>query len=142
MSSNNKDFILGTIIGGIVGAVTAMLLAPKSGKELRSDLNEQAILVKDKSLQFKDTALEKGNEWISVAKEKSTDIAKTVSEQSSQVADKVKEVTDRIKSIEIKSEKTPSNATTDASALENSGNSDETNGANESEVSEIIREDN
>ncbi|PWA09475.1 hypothetical protein DCC39_12930 [Pueribacillus theae] len=101
MSDNNlksKDFLTGVIVGSIVGAVSALLLAPKSGKEMRSDLNEQASVMKERSLQLKDTAVEKGTEWISVAKEKSSDIAKTVSDQSSQVASKVKDITGQIKS--------------------------------------------
>ena len=28
---NTKDFLIGALVGGIVGAVTALLLAPKSG---------------------------------------------------------------------------------------------------------------
>ena len=35
---NAKDFLIGTLVGGIVGSLTALLLAPKSGKELRGDL--------------------------------------------------------------------------------------------------------
>ncbi|MGV3487537.1 MAG: YtxH domain-containing protein [Tuberibacillus sp.] len=36
-STNTGSFILGAVIGGLVGAATALLLAPKSGKELRGD---------------------------------------------------------------------------------------------------------
>lgn len=45
---NSKDFLIGTLIGGIVGATTALFLAPKSGKELRDDLNTQANALKEK----------------------------------------------------------------------------------------------
>ncbi|MEM4261110.1 MAG: YtxH domain-containing protein [Candidatus Woesearchaeota archaeon] len=37
-----KGFIFGTIIGGAIGAITALLLAPKSGKELRQDIAEKS----------------------------------------------------------------------------------------------------
>ncbi|OLO40215.1 hypothetical protein BTR23_06885 [Alkalihalophilus pseudofirmus] len=83
---NTKDFLIGSLIGGIVGASAALLLAPKSGKELRSNINEQAILAKEKTTNLTNTAYERGNEWASLAKEKST-----------QVVDKVKEVTKNIK---------------------------------------------
>ena len=56
-SINAKDFIIGTLIGGIVGSLTALLLAPKSGKELRGDINNQAHLLKEKSEQLRDTAV-------------------------------------------------------------------------------------
>ena len=38
----SKGFILGTIIGGAVGGLTALLLAPKSGKELRKDIADKS----------------------------------------------------------------------------------------------------
>lgn len=37
-----KGFIFGTLIGGAIGAITALLLAPKSGKELRQDIAEKS----------------------------------------------------------------------------------------------------
>ncbi|MEG9297177.1 YtxH domain-containing protein [Mangrovibacillus sp. Mu-81] len=87
---NSKDFMIGTLIGGIVGAATALLLAPKSGKDLRNDLNEQAVVIKEKSGQWKDTAVEKSNELAAVAKEKSAALSKSVQEQSNTVKDKFK----------------------------------------------------
>lgn len=88
--STNKDFLLGTIIGGVVGAATALLLAPKAGKELRADLNEQAAYVRLKTEQVKNSAVEKGQEFAQTAKVKTADLSHTISEQSSQVVDKVK----------------------------------------------------
>ena len=41
MSDNNmngKDFLLGAVVGGVIGAITALLLAPKPGDELRAIL--------------------------------------------------------------------------------------------------------
>ncbi len=89
---NTKDFLIGTLIGGIVGATTALFLAPKSGKELRSDISDQAHLAKEKTAQLTNDVYEKGNEWVDIAKEKSTTLAKNVSDQSQQVVDKVKDL--------------------------------------------------
>lgn len=94
---NTKDFLIGTLIGGIVGASAALLLAPKSGKELRSDISEQAQIAKEKTTAFTSTAYEKGNEWAQIAKDKSSGIAKTVQAQSQQVIGKVKEVAGKVK---------------------------------------------
>ncbi|WJV31314.1 YtxH domain-containing protein [Rossellomorea sp. AcN35-11] len=87
---NSKDFMIGTLIGGIVGAATALLLAPKSGKDLRHDLNEQATVIREKTGQWKDTAVEKSNEFAAVAKEKSSALTKSVQEQSNNVVGKLK----------------------------------------------------
>lgn len=94
MSNNNnnnqnidsKDFMIGALVGGMLGAAAALLLAPKAGKELRSDLNEQAVYLKDKS-----------NEFSHLAREKSSNIVRTVSEQSNQVATKVKDLTSNLR---------------------------------------------
>ena len=36
------NFIIGAVVGGLVGAVLALLFAPKSGVELRQDISEYA----------------------------------------------------------------------------------------------------
>ncbi|MCA9935252.1 MAG: YtxH domain-containing protein [Ardenticatenaceae bacterium] len=45
MSDNNSDFgafLAGFVIGGLVGAATALILAPQSGHEMRSQLAERS----------------------------------------------------------------------------------------------------
>lgn len=67
---NGKDFLLGAVVGGVIGAISALLLAPKSGKELRGDIGHQYHNVK----------------------EKTQEIAEVVNRKSHEVADKAKEV--------------------------------------------------
>lgn len=87
---NTKDFLIGALIGAIAGAATALFLAPKSGKEMRNELNSQAIALKEKTIQLKDVALAKGNEVKEVAKEKTQSISQAVSKQSNEIINKVK----------------------------------------------------
>lgn len=87
---NTKDFLIGALIGGMVGAATALFLAPKSGKELISDLNEQASVLKGKSGQLRETALTKGTELANVTKEKTNTLTQAISKQSSELVNKVK----------------------------------------------------
>ena len=44
MSQNNsvKGFLIGFLAGGAVGAIAALLTAPKSGKELRGDIKQKS----------------------------------------------------------------------------------------------------
>jgi len=42
MADRGDSFFKGFIFGGIVGAVLGVLLAPKSGREMREDLGEEA----------------------------------------------------------------------------------------------------
>lgn len=97
------SFLLGALLGGFVGAATAIFLAPKTGKEMRDEFTSQASQIKEKSIELstvaKDKATEYGNvakdkvvEFTEVAKEKTEEITKAVQEQSSQVVDKVKSV--------------------------------------------------
>ena len=84
MSENNmngKDFLLGVVVGGIIGAATALLLAPKTGSELRADLRETAGTV---TARTQELAQQIG--------EKSQQIARTVSTQTSEFVGKAKEL--------------------------------------------------
>jgi len=47
-----KGLITGTIIGGVAGAITALLLAPKSGKDLRADIAEKSYEIYDKATDY------------------------------------------------------------------------------------------
>lgn len=44
MGSNKRlsSFLLGVIVGGVIGGVTALLLAPTSGKKLRRKISDKA----------------------------------------------------------------------------------------------------
>lgn len=87
---SSKDFLLGTMIGGLVGAATALLLAPKSGRELRSDINDQATYVRLKTEQMKHSALEKGQDLAVTAKDKTAQLSDTISLHSTQLVNKIK----------------------------------------------------
>jgi gas vesicle protein len=58
MSENNSDlisFLTGVVLGSLMGAATALLLAPQSGEETRT-------LIHDKSIELKDKAVELGQD--------------------------------------------------------------------------------
>lgn len=45
--SNPFKFLLGALIGGLVGSTLAVLLAPTSGKQMRGRLNEMMLELKN-----------------------------------------------------------------------------------------------
>jgi gas vesicle protein len=47
-----RSFLWGALAGTITGAVSALLLAPKPGKELRRDISETAHKVGDKTVEW------------------------------------------------------------------------------------------
>lgn len=57
MSDNNDfgTFFAGLIVGGLVGAAVALLMAPQSGEETRT-------YIRDKSIELKDRAVESATE--------------------------------------------------------------------------------
>ena len=42
-------FLAGFLVGGLVGAATALLMAPQSGEETRAIIQEKSIELKDKA---------------------------------------------------------------------------------------------
>lgn len=89
-SINSKDFMIGALIGGIVGAAAALFLAPKSGRELRSNINEGAKYLSDKTEKMRQTAVDKGSEFAEVAKIKTSQLTDSVSKQSAILKENVK----------------------------------------------------
>ena len=47
--ANPLNVVLGMLIGGLAGAVTMLLLAPKSGKETRDQIQQKSIELRDRT---------------------------------------------------------------------------------------------
>lgn len=58
MSSDNEfaNFLAGFIVGGLVGAAAALMLAPQSGEETRAVIKEKSIEIKDKAVMTAEDA--------------------------------------------------------------------------------------
>ncbi len=82
-SINSKDFIIGALVGGIIGAATALFIAPKAGKELRNDITEQARNISEKTDKFYKDITE-------TAKEKTSSVSEAVSVKSAEIVSKVR----------------------------------------------------
>jgi gas vesicle protein len=83
---SSNSFLLGVIIGGVVGAATALLLAPKSGKALRNNFTNQAGTVIDKTANMRENVMTKGNELVS----KGSTLSQGIVLQSAELLNKVK----------------------------------------------------
>lgn len=58
MKKDSKNLLWGIVAGSVIGSVTALLFAPKSGKELRKDIADGASATVDKG---KELALQVGD---------------------------------------------------------------------------------
>ncbi|WHY66009.1 YtxH domain-containing protein [Neobacillus sp. SuZ13] len=83
---SSNSFLLGAIIGGVVGAATALFLAPKSGKDLRNRFSNQAGSIIGKTSTIRDNVISKSNELVS----KSSSLSQGIVLQSTGLLDKVK----------------------------------------------------
>ncbi|MFI2858542.1 YtxH domain-containing protein [Paenibacillus sp. JSM ZJ436] len=66
MNEKSKGLLWGALIGSIAGSVTALLLTPKSGRELRESLADGARLAGDKVQETAEKLGEQGISWIGV----------------------------------------------------------------------------
>jgi len=47
-------FIVGTVVGGAIGSIIALMFAPKSGKETRKDIRDSSQKLIQKTSEFGD----------------------------------------------------------------------------------------
>ena len=92
MSDNDGfgAFLMGFVVGGVAGAVAALLLAPQSGEETRS-------LIKDKSIELRDKATEQANLVAKKASEQANLVAKKAGEVSTEARTRGKDLLDSAK---------------------------------------------
>ncbi|WP_261303762.1 YtxH domain-containing protein [Paenibacillus andongensis] len=93
VGTNKGGLLLGLVIGGAVGAITSLLLAPKAGSELREDLSNTYRTFNDKTSQLASAVGQKTQEIVSTVSDKTQDIASAVSEKTQEVASAVSEKT-------------------------------------------------
>jgi len=103
---NSKDFLIGALVGGIIGAATALFLAPKSGAELREDVTSQASHLKEKTVDLSSTAREKTAQFSTQLKDKTVDLSSVAKDKTSQLSTQLKEksgpLVEKVKSIKSK----------------------------------------
>jgi gas vesicle protein len=78
--TKKNGLLKGIIIGSSVGAVTTLLLAPKSGTKIRGEISSTYRVLNEKTLQLASTIGQKTQELV-----------KTVCEQTTELVDKAKD---------------------------------------------------
>jgi len=84
-------FLVGFVVGGLTGAVVALLFAPQSGEETRA-------LIKDKSIELRDRATTSAEELIAraesaaaEARARAEELTKLARERATELANEVRE---------------------------------------------------
>lgn len=68
-----KDFLIGAAVGGVLGTVTALLTAPKSGKRLRQDLSDVYEDLTDKTNDMACQVGKRSRSWLKNVKGQTAD---------------------------------------------------------------------
>jgi gas vesicle protein len=72
------SMLTGFLVGGVIGAATALLLAPRSGDETRAQIRDKAVELRDRTTEtVKDT--------VSQAKSRANEIKDNVSEKAEEL---------------------------------------------------------
>lgn len=94
--NSKKELMIGAVAGSVLGAVTALLFAPKTGKELRSDLADGAKRATEKTQEAALHAAEKSKELVATISSATQEAAETVGRQTSEIASRVKNVKEQL----------------------------------------------
>ncbi len=82
-----KPVFTGLLIGGLIGAATALLMAPRSGEETRTE-------IRNKAMEYRDRTKDVLNETVSQAKSKAHELKEGVMEKADELRHRGKEVAD------------------------------------------------
>jgi gas vesicle protein len=86
MKTDTKKMLGGFLLGGMVGAILAILYTPKSGKEMRRDISKKARQIKNEAIDLIEDTIEDLKEFATDIKEKTEDII----EQGINISEKAK----------------------------------------------------
>ncbi len=85
------------LIGGGIGAILALLFAPKSGQELRGDIADATRKGIEKGKEAAIVAREKAEEYYEVTRERAGEYYQAAQEKAGELKDKASELTDKAK---------------------------------------------
>ncbi len=77
MADNNGDlgsFLAGFVIGGLIGAGVALLMAPQSGEETRGIIKDKSIELRDRAYETADEARAKADQLAQQARDRAAEI--------------------------------------------------------------------
>ena len=84
-------FLVGFIVGGLSGAVVALLFAPQSGEETRALIKDKSIELRDRAQQSAEEALARAEAAAQEARARADELAHQLRERGQVVYDDVRE---------------------------------------------------
>jgi len=84
-------FLVGFIVGGLTGAVVALLFAPQSGEETRALIKDKSIELRDRASQSAEEALARAEAVAAEARARADELAREIRERGKAVYDEARE---------------------------------------------------
>lgn len=86
-------FLVGFLVGGLSGAVVALLFAPQSGEETRALIKDKSIELRDKAQQSAEEALARAEAAAAEARARADELARQLKERGQSAVDSVRKQT-------------------------------------------------
>jgi gas vesicle protein len=98
MSDSNDlgNFLAGLIIGGLTGAAVALLMAPQSGEETRTMIRDRSIELKDRAVEYGQDARSRAEKALEDARLRADEALEELRERADELSHIVKEKADSI----------------------------------------------
>jgi gas vesicle protein len=84
-------FLVGFIVGGLSGAVVALLFAPQTGEETRALIKDKSIELRDKAQMSAEEAIARAEAAAADARARADDLARQLRERGQGVVEDVRE---------------------------------------------------
>jgi gas vesicle protein len=84
-------FLVGFVVGGLTGAVVALLFAPQSGEETRALIKDKSIELRDKAQVSAEEAYHRAEQLASDARVRADELAKEARQRADELAKEVRE---------------------------------------------------
>lgn len=105
MENHTKEFVIGAVAGGVLGALAGLLLAPKSGDKFRDDIMDSYNEFSDRTQNIANSVQKKGkyyaknarkqtNKWLDFARSFVDEFVDRAEEVNDNVTEKVKDFTE------------------------------------------------
>ncbi len=88
-------FLIGFVVGGVAGAVAALLLAPQSGEETRALIRDKSIELRDKAAEQAEMVSTRASELAEEARMRGKEAIDTVKTRSKDAFEEVKKTVTR-----------------------------------------------
>ncbi len=84
-------FLVGFVVGGLTGAVVALLFAPQSGEETRALIKDKSIELRDKVQVTAEEALARAEQLATEARTRAEELTREARARAEQLASEVRE---------------------------------------------------